>query len=65
MERDVDVISPSQENYPVTRPFLSEALKDQQNPEKFYKKKGTHLSRYPGESEPNDHIHTTHRPFAV
>ena len=36
MERDVDLISPSQENYPMTRAIFSEALKDQQDPEKFY-----------------------------
>lgn len=39
-------------------PFLSEALRTNKTQRNSTKKKA-HLSRYPGESEPNDHIHTT------
>ena len=65
VERDVDLISPSQENYPMTRAIFSEALKDQQDPEKFYnrdaKKRYASEQRSTWERAQRPHTHTQHK----
>lgn len=63
VERDVDLISPSQENYSMTRPILSEALKNQQDPKKFYnrdaKKRFASEQRSRWERAQRPHTHNT------